>query len=44
MVSENETDEEAFIVTHGLLKVNHSFINSTYMMNMRSFHHNSGRL
>ena len=29
MASENERDEEAFIVTHGLLKVNHCFINST---------------
>lgn len=43
MVRENEGDEEAFIVIHGLFKVNPSFINSTYMMNMRGFHANSGR-
>lgn len=43
MVSENERDEGPFIVIYGLFKVNHSFINFTYMMNMRGFHHNSGR-
>lgn len=42
MAGENVRDEEALIVTYGLYAVNHSFINSTYMMTMGHPHHNSG--